>query len=141
MFVRLLTALATGSFLRRHGDVVPAVNDQFGRSRSRWRLSAQIASRSRRSQVVVVIWAHSPVRFRGQTYFQFNKLGILGRGRGGVGVDLPRAGTGPDRVDGPGRVGASMSAEIGTMKVTEQIDALRALAVHPVDYRRPARSP
>src|SRR5215813_13811714 len=27
-----------------------------------------------------------------------------------------------------GRVGAAMSAEIGTMKVTEQIDALRALA-------------
>jgi phospholipid/cholesterol/gamma-HCH transport system permease protein len=27
-----------------------------------------------------------------------------------------------------------MSAEIGTMKVTEQIDALRALAVYPVDY-------
>src|SRR5947208_5132725 len=35
---------------------------------------------------------------------------------------------------GSGRVGAAMSAEIGTMKVTEQIDALRALAVHPVDY-------
>ena len=33
-----------------------------------------------------------------------------------------------------GRVGAAMSAEIGTMKVTEQLDALRALAVHPVDY-------
>ncbi len=33
-----------------------------------------------------------------------------------------------------GRVGAAMSAEIGTMKVTEQIDALRALAVHPTDY-------
>jgi phospholipid/cholesterol/gamma-HCH transport system permease protein len=33
-----------------------------------------------------------------------------------------------------GRVGAAMSAEIGTMKVTQQIDALRALAVHPVDY-------
>jgi phospholipid/cholesterol/gamma-HCH transport system permease protein len=33
-----------------------------------------------------------------------------------------------------GRVGAAMSAEIGTMKVTEQIDALRALAVHPIDY-------
>ena len=27
-----------------------------------------------------------------------------------------------------------MSAEIGTMKVTEQIDALRALAVYPIDY-------
>ena len=33
-----------------------------------------------------------------------------------------------------GRVGAAMSAEIGTMKVTEQIDALRALAVNPIDY-------
>ena len=33
-----------------------------------------------------------------------------------------------------GRVGASMAAELGTMKVTEQIDALRALATHPVDY-------
>src|SRR5436309_866238 len=33
-----------------------------------------------------------------------------------------------------GRVGAAMAAEIGTMKVTEQIDALRAMAVHPVDF-------
>lgn len=32
-----------------------------------------------------------------------------------------------------GRVGAAMTAELGTMKVTEQIDALRALAAHPVD--------
>lgn len=31
-----------------------------------------------------------------------------------------------------GRVGAGMTAEIGTMKVTEQIDALRALASSPV---------
>jgi phospholipid/cholesterol/gamma-HCH transport system permease protein len=31
-----------------------------------------------------------------------------------------------------GRVGAGMAAEIGTMKVTEQIDALRALATDPV---------
>ena len=33
-----------------------------------------------------------------------------------------------------GRVGASITAELGTMKVTEQIDALRTLAAHPVDY-------
>src|ERR1700719_92262 len=31
-----------------------------------------------------------------------------------------------------GRVGAGMTAEIGTMKVTEQIDALRALATSPI---------
>jgi phospholipid/cholesterol/gamma-HCH transport system permease protein len=33
-----------------------------------------------------------------------------------------------------GRVGASISAEIGTMKVTEQIDALEAMAINPVRY-------
>ena len=33
-----------------------------------------------------------------------------------------------------GRVGANNTAELGTMKVTEQIDALRALAIDPVGY-------
>jgi phospholipid/cholesterol/gamma-HCH transport system permease protein len=33
-----------------------------------------------------------------------------------------------------GRVGASMAAEIGTMKVTEQIDALRTLSINPFKY-------
>ena len=33
-----------------------------------------------------------------------------------------------------GRVGAAITAEISTMKVTEQIDALRVMAVNPVNY-------
>jgi phospholipid/cholesterol/gamma-HCH transport system permease protein len=33
-----------------------------------------------------------------------------------------------------GRVGSSMAAEIGSMRVTEQIDALTALATEPVQY-------
>lgn len=33
-----------------------------------------------------------------------------------------------------GRVGASIAAEVGTMKVTEQIDALQSLATDPVQY-------
>ena len=33
-----------------------------------------------------------------------------------------------------GRVGASIAAELGTMRVTEQVDALKALAVDPVRY-------
>lgn len=33
-----------------------------------------------------------------------------------------------------GRVGASITAEIGTMKVTEQIDALESLATDPIRY-------
>lgn len=33
-----------------------------------------------------------------------------------------------------GRVGAAMTAEIGAMSVTEQIDALRVMAVNPIGY-------
>ncbi len=33
-----------------------------------------------------------------------------------------------------GRIGASMTAEIGSMKVTEQIDALRTLSIDPIRY-------
>jgi phospholipid/cholesterol/gamma-HCH transport system permease protein len=33
-----------------------------------------------------------------------------------------------------GRVGSAMAAELGTMRVTEQIDALRALGANPVHY-------
>lgn len=33
-----------------------------------------------------------------------------------------------------GRIGSSTAAEIGTMKVTEQIDALHTLAVNPIRY-------
>ncbi|MGQ0663200.1 MAG: MlaE family ABC transporter permease [Pseudomonadota bacterium] len=33
-----------------------------------------------------------------------------------------------------GRIGASMAAEIGTMRVTEQIDALSTLATNPIKY-------
>jgi phospholipid/cholesterol/gamma-HCH transport system permease protein len=33
-----------------------------------------------------------------------------------------------------GRVGASITAELGTMKVTEQIDALRAMGINPLRY-------
>ncbi|RTZ58059.1 MAG: ABC transporter permease [Gammaproteobacteria bacterium] len=32
------------------------------------------------------------------------------------------------------RVGSAMTAQIGTMKITEQIDALRVLAVNPIGY-------
>jgi len=33
-----------------------------------------------------------------------------------------------------GRVGAAMAAELGTMRVTDQIDALKTLATHPMKY-------
>ena len=33
-----------------------------------------------------------------------------------------------------GRVGSAMAAEIGTMRVTEQVDALEVMAVNPIQY-------
>lgn len=33
-----------------------------------------------------------------------------------------------------GKVGSSMAAELGTMKITEQIDALETMATNPIDY-------
>ena len=33
-----------------------------------------------------------------------------------------------------GRIGASIAAELGTMKVTEQVDALEAMAINPIRY-------
>ncbi len=105
--------------------------------RFRWRLFLyQILEIGTRSQLVVVVTgAFTGAVFAAQTYYQFAKVSM----ESGVGVIVAVA---MCRELGPvlcglmvaGRVGAAMSAEIGTMKVTEQIDALRSLGVHPVDY-------
>lgn len=88
------------------------------------------------SQIVVIITgAFTGAVFAAQAYFKFNELG-LGSATGPV-VSIAMC-----RELGPvlaalmvaGRMGASMAAEIGTMRVTEQIDALRAMGVDPVDY-------
>ncbi len=103
----------------------------------RWRLFFnQIVEIGWRSQSVVVITgAFTGAVFAAQTFFQFNKLGMGSAVGAVVSVAICRE-LGPvlTALMVTGRVGASMSAEIGTMKVTEQIDALRALAVHPIDY-------
>lgn len=96
----------------------------------------QIAEIGFGSQLVVVVTgAFTGAVFTAQAYFQFASLNM----ETAVGPVVTLA---MFRELGPaltglmvaGRVGAAMSAEIGTMKVTQQIDALRALAVNPVDY-------
>lgn len=96
----------------------------------------QIAEIGYRSQLVVIVTGgFTGAVFTAQAYFQFASLNM----ETAVGPVVTLA---MFRELGPvltglmvaGRVGAAMSAEIGTMKVTQQIDALRALAVHPVDY-------
>ena len=103
----------------------------------RWRLILQqILELGYRSQPVVIITgAFTGAVFAAQTFFQFHVIGMDSAVGAVVSVSMCRE-LGPvlTGLMLAGRVGAAMSAEIGTMKVTEQIDALRALAVYPVDY-------
>ncbi len=140
--VRLITALGATviSFLTYLGEVVVLAGNTFGSivtQKIRWRLfMQQIVEIGLRSQSVVVITgAFTGAVFAAQTFFQFNKLGMGSAVGAVVSVSICRE-LGPvlAALMVTGRVGASMSAEIGTMKVTEQIDALRSLAVHPIDY-------
>lgn len=106
-------------------------------SRIRWRLALiQILEMGARSQLVVIVTgAFTGAVFAAQTYFQFHRLGMDSAVGSVVSVSLFRE-LGPvlTGLMVAGRVGASIAAEIGTMKVTEQVDALRALGVHPVEY-------
>ena len=142
MFTRILTATGARvvSFLTYLGELMVLAAETFKSiivHRIRWRLLLkQIVEMGLRSQLVVIITGgFTGAVFAAQTFFQFNKLGMGSAVGAVVSVSVCRE-LGPvlTALMVTGRVGASMSAEIGTMKVTEQIDALRALAVHPIDY-------
>jgi phospholipid/cholesterol/gamma-HCH transport system permease protein len=139
---RLISALGAAviRFFTYLGEIVLLAGETFASiimQKIRWRLFMnQIVEMGLRSQSVVVITgAFTGAVFAAQTFFQFNKLGMGSAVGAVVSVSIFRE-LGPvlTALMVTGRVGASVSAEIGTMKVTEQIDALRALAVHPVDY-------
>ena len=85
--------------------------------------------------VVVVTGAFTGMVLCAQTYFQLHKVKMDTATLAVVSVSMcSELGPVLTALMVAGRVGASMAAEIGTMKVTEQIDALRTLATHPVDY-------
>lgn len=85
--------------------------------------------------VVLVTGAFTGMVLCAQTYFQFHKVKMdtatLAVVAVSMGAELGPVLTG---LMVAGRVGAAIAAELGTMRVTEQIDALRTLAAHPVDY-------
>lgn len=85
--------------------------------------------------VVLLTGAFIGMVFAAQTFFQFHKVRMDTSTGPAVSLALARE-LGPiiTSLMIAGRMGAAMAAEIGTMRVTEQIDALRSLAVHPVDY-------
>lgn len=85
--------------------------------------------------VVLVTGAFTGMVLCAQTYFQFHKVKMDTATLAVVSVSMC-AELGPvlSALMVAGRVGAAIAAELGTMRVTEQIDALRTLATHPVDY-------
>ncbi len=103
----------------------------------RWRLVfEQIIEVGARSQVVVAVTgAFTGAVFAAQIQFQFHKMGMDSAVGSVSSLALFRE-LGPTltALMISGRVGAAIAAEIGTMKVTEQVDALRSLGVHPIDY-------
>jgi phospholipid/cholesterol/gamma-HCH transport system permease protein len=124
-------------YLGQLGLLVRALWESLTRGRLRVRLIAeQLVNIGYGSQTVVVVTgAFTGAVFTAQSYFKFKEFGIESSIGGIVSVSLCRE-LGPVLAGlmVAGRVGASMAAEIGTMKVSEQIDALRVMGVHPVDF-------
>ena len=70
-----------------------------------------------------------------QSYYQFSQIGLESRLGAVINMSLVRE-LGPVLAATmlAGRVGSSIAAELGTMRVTEQIDALSAMGANPVHY-------
>ncbi len=85
--------------------------------------------------VVAVTGAFTGMVLCAQTYLQFHKVKMDTATLAVVSVGMVSE-LGPvlTSLMVAGRVGAAIAAELGTMRVTEQIDALRTLATHPIDY-------
>ncbi len=70
-----------------------------------------------------------------QSYHQFAEVGLATRLGGIINISVVRE-LGPVLAATmiAGRVGSAMAAELGTMRITEQIDALMSLGVNPFHY-------
>lgn len=70
-----------------------------------------------------------------QSYYQFSQIGLETRLGAVINMSLVRE-LGPVLAATmlAGRVGSAMAAELGTMRVTEQIDALSSMGANPIYY-------
>jgi phospholipid/cholesterol/gamma-HCH transport system permease protein len=125
------------TYLGEIGKLVAAVTDSLLHGKIRGRMVIeQLAETGFRSQAVVIVTgAFTGAVLAAQAMFQFKPIGMETGGGPLVSVGMLRElGPSVTALMLAGRVGAAMAAEIGTMKVTEQIDALRSMGVHPIDY-------
>lgn len=70
-----------------------------------------------------------------QSAYELRKFGALNYVASAVAISMSRE-LGPliTAIVVIGRSGSAFAAELGTMKVTEEIDALETMAIHPVDF-------
>ena len=70
-----------------------------------------------------------------QSAYELRRLGALNYVANAVAISMTRE-LGPliTAIVVIGRSGSAFAAEIGTMKVSEEIDALETMAIHPVDF-------
>src|SRR5579859_1749761 len=85
--------------------------------------------------VVLITGAFTGMVLGAQTYFQFHKVKMDTATLAVVSVSMcSELGPVLTGLMVAGRVGAAMAAEIGTMRVTEQIDAMTTLSTDPLRY-------
>lgn len=125
------------TYLGEIGQLVASIWDSLLHGKIRFRMVLeQIVETGFRSQLVVIVTGgFTGAVLAAQALYQFKPLGMETGGGALVSVAMLRE-LGPvvTAIMLAGRVGAAMAAEIGTMRVTEQVDALRSMDVHPTDY-------
>lgn len=141
MVIRFLELI--GSFIIRRcedfGKIVLVYIDTIKQLRHKPRFKHIIAQMSHLGAdsllIVCSTLLFTGVVFTLQTAHEFIRFGAESTVGGVVSIAIGRE-LGPVLVGVvcAGRVGAAITAEISTMKVTEQIDALKVMAVSPVDY-------
>lgn len=138
-YLRLSGRFVLGFFqyLGELSTLMGCIVESLLHGRRRWgQFFEQLAEIGYRSQLVVIITgAFTGAVLAAQSLFQLSMVDMETMGGVIVSVGMLRE-LGPV-ITGlmlAGRVGSAMAAEIGTMKVTEQIDALRSMAVHPIDF-------
>lgn len=138
--MNILAGTWIAEWLEGLGQITLLARETLGslfRMKFSWRdLVAQVYFMGVTSQPVVIITgAFIGMVFSAQTAIQFHKVKMDTATLAAVGVAMcTELGPVLTGLMVSGRVGAAIAAEIGTMRVTEQIDALRTLATHPVDY-------
>jgi phospholipid/cholesterol/gamma-HCH transport system permease protein len=85
--------------------------------------------------VIVLTGAFTGMVLALQSYYGFRKFGSEGLVGATVALSMTRE-LGPvlTSLMVTGRAGSAMAAELGTMRVTEQIDALTVMALNPIKY-------